>query len=167
MDEAEVLELISPMLKGSTITEVEDFGDAFAIHFVNDEYFLSGKIEDMEIGAGPIIYVKSTREIFQTGSGQDAEQYIQAYRECGDVYGQLSERLEIEALPNESDRKQAILNLKKVLDINLSDAKKLAEEILNVGRAEVALTHEWEAKEARDKLTSVGFMVKQLWNRSC
>jgi len=39
MNEVEVKALIRPRIKGCTITEIEDFGDAFAIYFVNDEYY--------------------------------------------------------------------------------------------------------------------------------
>lgn len=124
MNEAEVKELIRPRIKGSTITEVEDFGDAFAIYFVNDEYYKSQKLEDMMVVAGPIIYIKSTGEIFETGSGQSAEQYIRAYRECGDVYGRLGETIEITGLSETRDEKQATLALKSILGAGLAESKK-------------------------------------------
>ena len=167
MNEAEVKELVSPRIKGSTITEVEDFGDAFAIYFINDEYYKSQKLEDMMVGAGPIIYIKSTGEIFETGSGQSAEQYIRAYRECGDVYGRLSDTIELTGLSDTQDEKKAILALKSILGEGIAESKKKIEKIVNEGRIEVTLENEWGAEEAESKLKNSGFKVKRLWKKTC
>lgn len=166
MNKAEVKDLIRPRLKGCTITEVEDFGDAFAIYFVNDEYYKSKKLEEMKIGAGPVIYIKSTGEIFETGSGQSAEYYINAYRECGDVYGRLSNSLEISGIPEGYDVKKAILKLKTALGIGLAEAKTLIEKLLSDGKIEINLKNEWETEEVKGKFLNFGFKVKQLWEKS-
>jgi hypothetical protein len=167
MNKAEIIELIRPTVEGCTITEVEDFGDAFAVYFVNDEYYKSKKLEDMKVGAGPIIYIKNTGEIFRTGSGQSAENYIKAYRECGDVYGRLSNILKISAIPENSDEKKTILNLKSIVGLGMSEAKEIVERIIKEGKAEVALKNEWEAEEVLNKFLKTGFRVKQLWVKAC
>jgi len=167
MNEAEVIDLIRPTIEGCTITEVEDFGDAYAIYFVNDEYYKSKKIEDMKVGAGPVIYIKNTGEIFRTGSGQTAANYIKAYRECGDVYGRLSNTIEITGLPKGYDEKNAMINLKSIVGLGLSEAKEQVERIINEGRIEVTLNNEWEAEEVLKKFTNSGFKVKLLWKKAC
>ena len=166
MNESEVKKLISRRLKGSTITEVEDFGDAFAIYFVNDEYYKSGKLEDLAVGAGPTIYIKKTGEIFETGSGQSAEEYINAYRECGDVYGRLSEAIEIKLSNTTTDKKKAILSLKSALGMGLAESKKLFEKMVIEGGLQVNMDDEWGAAEAKNKLINMGFNVKRLWQKS-
>jgi hypothetical protein len=167
MNKDEVIELIRPTIEGCTITEVEDFGDAFAVYFVNDEYYKSKRFEDMKVGAGPIIYIKNTGEIFRTGSGQSAKNYIKAYRECGDVYGRLSNTLEISGLPKNSDEKKTILNLKSIVGLGMAEAKTMVERIIKDGKAEVSLKNEWEAEEVLNKFLETGFKVKQLWVKAC
>jgi hypothetical protein len=166
MNETEVVELVKPNLEGCTVTEVKDFGDAYAIYFVNDEYYKSKQLEDLKIGAGPIIYVKNTGEVFRTGSGQSAEQYIRAYRECGDVYGRESETLAITGLPKELNENEAILNLKAILGLGLAESKAFVEQIAGKGKIEVALKNESEAEEAKIKLAQYGFKVRRLWKRT-
>lgn len=162
MNEAEIQVLIQPMIEGNTITDIEDFGDAFAIYFVNNEYFLSKKTEDLKIGAGPIIYIKNTGEIFHTGSGQTAEHYIQAYRECGDIYAKPSETIVIE-LPDPNEKKDKIINLRSTLGVGVAEAKALIEQIMKEGKITVDLKSDLDAQEAKDKLIQFGFKVKQLW----
>jgi len=157
MNEAEVKALIRSRIKGCTITEVEDFDHAFAIYFVNDEYYKSKKLEDMKIGTGPIIYIKNTGEIFETGSGQTAQYYIQAYRECGDVYGRLSNSLEISDIPENYDEKKAIIDFKIVLGIGLSEAKVLIEKLLKDKKIEITLENEWETEEVKNKFLNFGY----------
>ncbi len=163
MNENEVIALIRPKIKGCTITEVEDFGDAFAIFFVNDEYYKSGKIEDMAIGAGPFIYIKETGEIFETGSAQSAEHYIKAYRECGDIYGRRSEILQITGFEKSLNKKRAVLNLKSVLGSGLAESKNFIEKVISDSKTEVTLGTEREAEDAKAKLVKFGFKVKHLW----
>lgn len=127
MNQSEAEKLAQKALEGSTITEVEDFGDIYAIHFVNDEYQKSQNIEDMAVGAGPMICIKGSGEIFRTGSGLNSEQYVLAYRECGDIYGNLSAAIEIQKLPQEIDNAHCILSLKKIVGVNLSESKKIVK----------------------------------------
>ena len=166
MNETEVVELIRPRLKGCTITDVKDFGDAFAIFFVNDEYHKSGKVEDLMIGAGPIIYIKNTGEIFETGSGQSAERYIKAFRECGDVYGRESETLVITEIPQEHNEKKATLNLKTILGLPLSESKTLIEKIVKDGKIEITLKNERGAEDAKNAFANLGFKANRLWKKA-
>lgn len=167
MNKADVIELIRPAIEGCTITEVEDFGDAFAVYFVNDEYYKSKKLEDMKVGAGPIIYIKNTGEIFKTGSGQSAENYIKAYRGCGNVYGRLSNILEISGIPKNSNEKKTILSLKSIVGLGMSEAKEIVERIIKEGKVEITLNNEWEAEDVLNKLLKTDFLVKRLWVKEC
>lgn len=165
MDENKAKQLVQPMLKGCTITRVEDFGDLLAIYFVNDAYYQSGKIEDMAIGSGPIILVKSSGEVFRTGSGQTTAEYVEAYRESGHVYGSLSETLEIRALPEQVTRKQCILDLKKAISIDISVSKAAVDKLLTGEFAEFSFADENRAQEAQQQLSKIGFSAKQRWRR--
>jgi len=163
MNEEEVKALIRPRILGCTITEVEDFGDAFAIHFVNDEYYRSKNIKDLMIGAGPVIYIKRTGDIFETGSARSAAQYIQAYRECGDVYGKPGNSLEIFGLPEGQDKKESILNLKSILGLGITESKALITLVVREGKAEITLKSEQETEDTGNSLLKSGFKAKQLW----
>ena len=81
-----------------------------------------------------------------------AEQYIRAYRECGDVYGRESETLAITGLPKELNENEAILNLKAILGLGLAESKAFVEQIAGKGKIEVALKNESEAEEAKIKM---------------
>jgi ribosomal protein L7/L12 len=120
----------------------------------------------LAVGAGPVIYIKNTGEIFETGSGQSAEQYINAYRECGDVYGRLSQTIEIKLFNPTQDNKKAILSLKSVLGIGLAESKKLFEKMISEGELQLNMNDEWEAEEVKNKLSNLGFNVKRLWQKS-
>ncbi|MDH3347191.1 MAG: hypothetical protein OEM02_03705 [Desulfobulbaceae bacterium] len=162
MNEEELKVLIQPVIEGCTITGIEDYGDIFAIHFVNNLYYESKRIEDMEVGAGPIIYIKSTGEIIETGSGRSAELYVRAYRECGDVYGRPSENIKIQNIDKDIDKKKAILELKSVLGIGLRESKELVSLVSNKGTAIITLSSESDAEMAVNKLGNLGFKVKQI-----
>lgn len=164
MTKSEIEALVQPILKGSTITEVEDFGDIFAIHFVNDEYYKSNRIEDIAAGAGPIIFIKKSKEIFKTSSGQTAEGYVNAYRKCGDIYGFLSDNIGIYELPGTLGRQRCILSIKKILGFELSDAKSIFEILELREVVEIKLKDEWQTKEVVEKLSESGFVVRRLWN---
>ncbi len=166
MNECEVRNIVKPLLVGSTITEVEDFGDLFAVHFVNDEYYKSKRIEDMAVGAGPIICIKESKEIFKTGSGSTTEGYITAYRECGDVYGSQDKNIEISKVPVGVDKKQCILKLKKVLGVNLTYAKELAEKLWAMDAVKVELKDYWQARDTTKLLSELGYTAKHMWDKS-
>lgn len=166
MNEIEVRNIVEPMLSGSTITKIEDFGDIFAVHFVNDEYYRSQRIEDMAVGAGPIIFIKESKEIFKTGSGNTAEGYIQAYRECGDVYGSQGKNIQISTTPDNIDKKQCILQLKKTLGVNLTEAKGLAEKLWLNESQQIELKDYWQARDTAKLLSELGYAAKHIWDKS-
>jgi hypothetical protein len=89
MNEEQARKSVEPLIEGCTITEVQDYEDIFAIHFVNNEYYKSKNILDMAVGAGPTFVEKETGKITQTGSGQGVQQYVEAYRACGDFFASL------------------------------------------------------------------------------
>ena len=120
----------------------------------------------MAVGAGPIIYIKKTGEFFETGSGQSAEEYIDAYRNCGDVYGKLSETIEIKVSNTTIDKKKAILGLKSIFGMRLVESSKLYEKIISADGVHVNMDTAWEAEEAKNKLIHLGFNVKRLWQKS-
>ena len=114
MIEQEARKIASVQLEGSTITEVQDFGELFAVHFVNDEFYKSGDVSDMMIGAGPMFIEKSTGKVFQTGSGQSAEMYVAAYKACGDLYARPGNQVSVTGIESHEDIKKYILSLKTI-----------------------------------------------------
>ncbi len=162
VDEAE--NLVKPLIIGSTITRTEDFGDLFAVYFVNDEYYASRKMEDMMVGAGPMMVEKKTGQVFQTGSGQSAAEYATAYKECGSVYGRPSSYVSISSSENS---KAAILNLKSVLSIGLSEAKNLVGSISRDEPVVINAGSSAKAKNIVNKLNQKGFIAKQVWSAQC
>jgi ribosomal protein L7/L12 len=166
MNEIEVRNIVEPLLVGRTITKVEDFGDVFAVHFINDEYYKSKRMEDMAVGAGPVICIKESKEIFKTGSGNTSEGYITAYRECGDVYGSQDKSIEISIVPDGVDKKQCILKFKKILGVNLTEAKDLAEKLWAKDAVKIELKDYWQARDTTKLLSELGYTVKHVWNKS-
>ena len=163
IDEAE--NIVKPLIPGSTITKTEDYGDLFAVFFVNDEFFASKKVEDMMVGAGPMMVEKSTGAVFETGSGQSAAHYAAAYYECGSVYGLPSSSIRIFGADAE---KTAIINLKSALSVGLKEAKKLVLTIQAGEEVVFELDSPSKAAEVVEILKEHGFSCKQLWSvRGC
>jgi hypothetical protein len=160
MNIEEAQELVSPLIPGSTVTKTEDFGDLFAVHFVNDEFYASKKIEDMMVGAGPMMVEKATRAVFETGSGQSAAEYASAYKECGSVYGVPSSSICIFGAVEENT---AILNLKSALSIGLKEAKDLVNSIRAGDEVSLDFDSPSSAAQVVEKLNKYNFSCKQLW----
>lgn len=55
MNQNDAKKLVQSTLEGFTITEVKDFGDIFAIYFVNNKYFKSKDPEDLPAGGGRLL----------------------------------------------------------------------------------------------------------------
>lgn len=166
MNEIEVRNIVEPMLVGSTITEIEDFGDIFAVHFVNDEYYKSQNLKDIKVGAGPIIFIKESKEVYRTGSGNTSEGYVTAYRECGDIYGSQDKNIEISQVPNNIDRKQCILALKKVIGVNLNQAKEYTDSLWANEAVKIELASYWEARDLTKLLCEMGYATKHVWDKT-
>ncbi len=158
--------MIQSRLDESTVTEVEDHGDAFVVYFVSNDYYRTRNILDLEVGAGPAICIKTTDEIFWTGSGQSADQYLEAYRNCGDVFGRLSEAIEITRFTADIDKKKAVLRLKAILGTGLSEVKEQIETMQRYGKIVVSMASDQEATNTVEKLAQAGFEARQLWRHS-
>ena len=167
MNQNDAKKLVQSTLEGFTITEIEDFGDIFAIYFVNNKYYKSKDPKDLPAGGGPLIIIKNSQEIFTTGSALGAKQYVQAFRECGDIYGRVSNSIEIYELPKDKDKKHCILSLKKIIGKDLSESKKIVEEVTAGISVSVTLKDRWQLQEVHEKLVSSGFSVKYIWCKSC
>ena len=165
MNEQKLKEIVQPVITGCTITTIEDYGDIFAVYFVNDKYYESKRIEDLLIGAGPIIYIKSTGEIFETGSAYSAEFYVTSYRECGNVYGRPGEYIKIYRI--DTDENKAIFGLKAVLRIGLKECRELLNSIAHEGSVTIFLNSEEDAEMAVKKLCDQGVRAKQIWRPIC
>ncbi len=164
-DEAE--NLVKPMIKGCTITKTEDFGNLYAVYFVNNEYYKSQKFEDIMIGAGPMMVEKSTGKIFKTGSAQSGADYAESYNECGSVYGKPSEKILISKLDNTKNSKIIIIKIKSILSINTKESKKIVDSLINNESTEITCNTTEEAETAVNKLQTLGVTAKQTWVKLC
>ena len=164
-DEAE--NLVKPMIKGSTITKTEDFGELYAVYFVNDEYYKSQKFEDMMVGAGPMMVEKSTGEIFETGSAQSGADYAKSYNECGSVYGKPSEKILISKLSNTENSKTIIIKIKSILNIKTQESKRMVESLIKNEAVEIVCNTAEEAETSVNNLQTIGVLAKQIWEPLC
>ena len=82
-------------------------------------------------------------------------------------HGCESETLLISGIPNHGNLKKAILDIKSILCLGVSEAKELADKIVESGKAEFTLKNEWEAEDAKNKFTDLGFKVKRVWRKVC
>jgi len=164
-DEAE--NLVKPMVKGSTITKTEDFGDLYAVYFVNEEYYKSQNIEDMMVGAGPMMVEKSTGKIFKTGSAQSGADYAKSYNECGSVYGRPSEKILLSKFSNPDNSKSIIIKIKSMLNLKTDESKKIIDALNNNESIEIACKNAKEAETAVKNLQPLGVSAKQLWVKMC
>lgn len=167
MTEQEAIKIANEQLEGSTITEVQDFGELFAIYFVNDEYYKSGDISDMMIGAGPMFIEKSTGKVFQTGSGQSAEMYAAAYKASGDLYARPSNSISISGIKGNDELKNYILKLKAIYVCSLIQAKEIVNSVVSGNHSTLTFSTATEAENALTKLVNLGFVAKQLWSNQC
>ena len=163
MNEEQARKLVEPLIEGFTITEVQDYGDIFAIHFVNDEYYKSKNILDMAIGAGPALIEKTSGKVTQTGSGRGALQYIEAYRSCGDFFASLGRSVIINGVIEEIDVPKTILSVKKISGYSTSESRNLVSSVLDGNEAVITFGNPSTASEALIKLRELGFKSSQTW----
>tara|TARA_Y100001963_G_scaffold114724_1_gene159122 strand:+ start:483 stop:986 length:504 start_codon:yes stop_codon:yes gene_type:complete len=167
MIEQEAVKIANAQLEGSTITRVQDFGELFAVYFVNDEFYKSNDISDMMIGAGPMFIEKSTGKVFQTGSGQSAEMYAAAYKVCGDLYARPSNSISISGIEGNDELKDYILKLKAIYACSMTQAKEIVSSVASGNDSTLTFSTATEAENALTKLVNLGFVAKQLWNNQC
>ena len=167
MIEQEARKIASVQLEGSTITEVQDFGELFAVHFVNDEFFKSGDVSDMMVGAGPMFIEKSTGKVFQTGSGQSAEMYVAAYKACGDLYARPGNQVSVTGIESHEDIKKYILSLKTIYGCTMVQAKEIVNSVVVSKNARLKFVTAAEAESSLKQLVAHGFSATQLWSNQC
>jgi hypothetical protein len=167
MNEDQARELVEPLIKGSTITEIQDYGEIYAIHYVNDEYYKSKNIMDMAIGAGPTFIEKDSKKITQTGSGRGVAQYVEAYRACGDFFASLGNSVSVYGTLKEIDTPKTILSVKKICGYSTSESKNVVETITKGGEVELNFSSATIASEAVLKLANLGLLSKQSWESQC
>ena len=167
MNEEQARKLVEPLIESCTITEVQDYGDLFAIHFVNDEYYKSKDILDMAIGAGPTFVEKGSGKITQTGSRRGVQQYVEAYRECGDFFASLGSSVLINGLSKEIDVPKTILSIKRICSYSTSESKSMVSSVLSGSEALLDFSSPASASEALLKLAELGFKTKQSWESQC
>lgn len=163
MNEEQARKLVEPLLEGSTITEVQDYGDIFAIHFVNDEYYKSKNIMDMAIGAGPTFIEKNSGKITKTGSGRGVLQYVEAYRACGDFFASLGSSVLLSDSSKEIDVPKTILSIKKLCGYSTADSKKVVSSVISGNKKALEFGSPVEATQALEKLNQLGFSAVQNW----
>ena len=166
MTEQEAREIASSRLEGSTITEVLDYGELFAIHFVNDEYYKSGDFRDMMVGAGPMFIEKGTRKVFETGSGQSTEMYVSAYNACGDLFARPSNHILVFGIVG-SELKNNIIQLKQLYGCSMAHAKEIVTAVASNEKKVLEFPSPAAAEEACVRLADYGFSVRQLWSNDC
>ena len=167
MNEEQAIKIAELRLKGSTITLVEDYEELYAISFVNDEYALSGDYKDLKIGAGPMFIEKSTGKVYETGSGRNVTDYIEAFRATGDLYANLSGKALITGIMQPENKSKLTIKLKNLLDLKLSEAKEIFEKVLLGEKIVVDFGSEYDALEKIALLQEFGFVARQLWDTEC
>lgn len=165
MDIEQAKAIASDGLQGSSITHVEEYKNLFAVYFVNNEYLESGDFRDMAVGAGPRMIVKSTGEMFETGSGKTGNFYAKAYEAGGSVYARPINSITIYAVPEFFDKPKAILSVKKICEISLIEARSTINRVIDTGRARLDFSQCSDISWKLNKLNEMGFTVKQLWGR--
>ena len=167
MNEEQAKKIAASMLDGSTITEIEDFGELYAICFVNDEYLISGYMIDLKIGAGSIFIEKSTGNVFETGSARSASDYVKAYKATGDVYATLSSCVMVTNFIRTAEKAKSIMSLKNLLGTKLSEAKDIVEKVADRNEVRIDFQNVDEAEKKIAQLHEIGFLAKHLWNNQC
>ena len=163
MNEDDARKVIQPLIEGCTITDVQDYGDIFAIHYVNNGYYLSKNIMDMAIGAGPTFVFKDSGRVIQTGSGRCVEEYVEAYRACGDFFASLGNSVLILESLEGIDTTKLILAFKKMSGYSTSESKKSVNSLQKGESQKLVFGSVSLASDAVLKLGSSGFVAKQEW----
>ncbi len=160
----EAILIASKDLEGCTITEIEEYKNVYAVYFLNNEYLKSGDSRDLLIGAGPRIVIKATGELLITGSGKSGLEYAMAYDACGDVYGRLIDSLVLYGTPPSIDKVRSILELKKICEISLVEARQAVNEIIESGSVRFDFDCYCQVEYKVEMLKEKGFKVRQLWS---
>ena len=167
MNEEQARKIAESRLEGSTITLIEDYEELYAISFVNDEYALSCDYKDLKIGAGPMFIEKSTGKVFETGSGRNVADYVEAYRATGNFYANLSAKALITGILQPENKSKSTISLKNLLNLKLSEAKEIFEKVLAGDEVIVDFESEYEAPKKITLLQDFGFVARQLWDSEC
>jgi len=161
-----LIKLAQSQIGDCSVIKVEDFGDAYAIYFQDNRYLETRDRRYLSAGAGPLIYIKETEQFYRTSSGNSPEHYLQAYRECGDIYGELSDSVLIRKLPDVGSLAQNILTLKKILKLDHKKAREMVEELDNERDVAFTLSDHCTAEVIVEQLREIGFEIKHLWKPS-
>ena len=163
MTEEQARKLVKPLIEGCTITEVQDYGDLFTIHFVNDEYYKSRKFIDMAIGSGPTFIEKDSGKITKTGSGRGVLEYLEAYRACGDFFASLGSSVLLGDVSREIDVPKTILGVKRLSGYSTAESKKVVSSVLSGNEHTIEFDNPDEASRGLEQLKQLGFSVVQHW----
>ena len=166
MNEEQAKKLVEPLIEGCTITEVQDYGDIFAIHFVNDEYYKSQSFLDMAVGAGPTFIEKDSGIITQTGSSRGVLQYVEAYKACGDFFALLGSSVSLLDAVKNIDVPKAIFGIKGLCSYSTVESKEIVSLVMSGNEQVLEFGNSYEASCALEKLSQIGFSAVQNWESS-
>jgi len=116
----------------------------------------------MLAGNSPIIFEKSTGNIFATGTARDTEFYIQNYIATGDPHRGLGKNITLEAYNTGAKTIPAIKAIRTYSNLGLSDAKLAIDECLSGQNFEIQLPSIDKAMLLISELEKHGFKAKRL-----
>lgn len=145
------------------VTEEYDFGWVF--YYQSKMYLESGDENEFLCGNAPCIVDRKSGEIFETGTAYPIEDYIKAYRACGDPEGEPTSSVAILSFSNQKKTGKAIQLLHESCQISLPHARLIMEEVLTGAKRTINALERERAAKLESALNDLGFHAQQVYEK--
>jgi ribosomal protein L7/L12 len=146
-------------------TQEFDFGWAF--FYQSKKYIESRDFKDMYVGQGPVIVDKHSGEFFETGSSKSTEDYLDAFKACGDPNAELTNFVELNGWREGANKVSTTKHIKSIMGIGLKDAKGIVASVLMGKTISFEVPSQDEALNAVRIFDEYGFNCRRLWSNQC
>lgn len=162
MNKEQAINIAKTELQDEVITNVIEYEKVFAICFVNKEYAMSQKMQDLLIGNGPLLIEKTTGKIFKTGSALPLSMLIEAFNKYGCPYISYTNIVKLIIEENHIESKYDILLIKKIFSLPLFKAKQNYDQLLKDKSVNIELKNIDEVNEVLIKFQHKTIKIEQI-----
>ena len=142
-------------------TEEYDFGWVF--YYQSKAYLDTGDNNEFLCGNAPCIVDRERGEIIETGTAFPIEDYIKAYRACGDPHGEPTGSVAIFGFSHQKETNKAIRLVHQICQTGLSEAKLIIDGVLGGDRKTIDTRDRDEAAKLERALNDLGFKAQQVY----
>ena len=128
------------------------------------EYLTSRDFKDTIVGHGPVIVDKKSGEIFKLGSGNNFEECLDAYKQCGDPFATLTNIVQVRGWREGANKVKATKHIKSVSGMGLKQSKHIIDMALENEVTTYNASSIEDARKSAEIVDKLGFNCIQLWS---